>query len=253
MKNLSIAACAFLYLFLFNSAGAAEIIRVYGPGGPLPAVKEAATAFEKKTGVRVEVTGGPTDKWIASALENADVVYSGSETMMTDFVYAMNGAIDNRDVYPLYLRPLAMLVKPGNPKKIRQFSDMTKPGVKVLVVNGAGQNGVWEDAAGRLGNIETVRALRNNIVFYARNSAEAKDYWINHPDTDVWLIWNIWQVSNPELADAVPIESEYVIYRDTAVALTRSGKTRQAAIDFTSFLKSADGKAIYRKWGWITD
>ena len=173
--------------------------------------------------------------------------------MMTDFVYAMNGAIDNRDVYPLYLRPLAMLVKPGNPKKIHQFSDMTKPGVKVLVVNGAGQNGVWEDAAGRLCNIETVRALRNNIVFYARNSAEAKDYWINHPDTDVWLIWNIWQVSNPELADAVPIESKYVIYRDTAVALTRSGKTRQAAIDFTSFLKSADGKAIYRKWGWITD
>ncbi len=253
MKKLSIAACVVLCTILFNSVSAAEIIRVYGPGGPLPAVKEAATAFEKKTGIKVEVTGGPTGKWIASARENADIVYSGSETMMTDFVYAMNGTIDNRDVYPLYLRPLAMLVKPGNPKKIRQFTDMLKPGIKVLVVNGAGQNGVWEDAAGRLGNIQTVRALRNNIVFYAKNSAEAKDYWIKNPDTDIWLIWNIWQVSNPKLADAIPIESKYVIYRDTAVALTKMGKTRQTAIDFTSFLKSAEGKAIYKKWGWITD
>ena len=162
------------------------------------------------------------------------------------------GAIDNRDVYPLYLRPLAMLVKPGNPKKIRHFTDMTKLGIKVLVANGAGQNGVWEDAAGRLGNIRTVRALRNNIVYHARNSAEAKDYRISHPDTDVCLIWNIWQVPNPKLADAVPIESKYVVYRDTAVALTRKGKARQAAIDFTSFLKSSEGQAIYKKRGWIT-
>lgn len=253
MKKLSIAACALSGLVFFTSACAADIIRVYGPGGPLPAVKEAATAFEKKTGVKVDVTGGPTDKWITSAREKADVIYSGSETMMTDFVFAMNGAIDNRDVYPLYLRPLAMLVKPGNPKKIRKFTDMLKPGMKVLVVNGAGQNGVWEDAAGRLGNINTVRALRNNIVFYARNSAEAKDYWINNSDTDVWLIWNIWQVANPKLADAVPIESKYVIYRDTAVALTQSGKTRKVAVDFVNFLKSSEGKAIYKKWGWITD
>lgn len=60
MKKLSIAACVVLCSILFNSVSAAEIIRVYGPGGPLPAVKEAATAFEKKTGIKVEVTGGPT-------------------------------------------------------------------------------------------------------------------------------------------------------------------------------------------------
>lgn len=253
MKKLSIAVFTLISLVLFNAVSAADVVRVYGPGGPLPAVREAAATFEKKTGVKVEVTGGPTDKWIANARQDADVIYSGSETMMTDFVYAMNGAIDNRDVYPLYLRPLAMLVRPGNPKKIRKFTDLTKPGIKVLVVNGAGQNGVWEDAAGRLGNIRTVRALRDNIVFYARNSAEAKDYWTKNPDTDVWLIWNIWQLANPKLADAIPIEPQYLIYRDTAIALTAKGKTNRAAIDFTAFLKSADGKAIYKKWGWITD
>ena len=42
-------------------AGAEEPLLVYGPGGPAPAMKEAAAAFSKAEGVRVEVTAGPTD------------------------------------------------------------------------------------------------------------------------------------------------------------------------------------------------
>ncbi|OZB51500.1 MAG: ABC transporter substrate-binding protein, partial [Thiomonas sp. 14-66-4] len=119
------------------------VLKVYGPGGPAPAMKEAAAAFEKATGVKVDVTAGPTPKWIDAARADADLVYSGSETMMSDFVAAMNGQIDSADVIPLYLRPLSIPVRPGNPRRIRGFKDLLKPGVKVLVVNGAGQNGVW--------------------------------------------------------------------------------------------------------------
>ena len=38
-------------------------LRVYGPGGPAPAMKEAAKAFEQKTGTPVVVTAGPTPEW----------------------------------------------------------------------------------------------------------------------------------------------------------------------------------------------
>ena len=37
----------------------APSLKVYGPGGPAPAMKEAATAFEKATGIKVEVTEIP--------------------------------------------------------------------------------------------------------------------------------------------------------------------------------------------------
>ena len=60
-------------------------LRVYGPGGPAPAMKEAAKAFEQKTGTHVVVTAGPTPEWIEQAKLDADLIYSGSETMMTDF------------------------------------------------------------------------------------------------------------------------------------------------------------------------
>ena len=42
------------------SAPSDRALHVYGPGGPLPAMNEAAAAFEKLSGVDVVVVGGPT-------------------------------------------------------------------------------------------------------------------------------------------------------------------------------------------------
>ena len=55
-------------------------------------------------------------------------------------------------MHPLFLRPATILVRPGNPGHITGVADLLKPGHRVLVVNGAGQQGLWEDVAGRLGD-----------------------------------------------------------------------------------------------------
>ena len=246
-KILSATAISFA---ITTSALAQDTLYVYGPGGPAPAIKEAAAAFEKTSGVKVEVTAGPTPKWLDKAKNDADLIFSGSETMMTDFIYAMEDQLSHQQVTPLYLRPLSILVRPGNPKHIRGVQDILKPGVKVLVVNGAGQNGVWEDMAGRKGDLKTVTALRRNIVTYSKNSAEAKQAWVDNKDIDVWLIWNIWQVANAQLADVVPVERDYVIYRDTGIAITKRAENKPAAQAFARFLESPAGAKIFTKWGW---
>ncbi|MHB1229864.1 MAG: extracellular solute-binding protein [Halothiobacillus sp.] len=233
-----------------SSAQAQETLYVYGPGGPAPAMMEAAAAFEKMTGTKVEVTAGPTPKWIEQAKTQGDVIFSGSENMMTDFTNQLEGQIKADQVIPLYLRPMAILVRPGNPNKIKGFKDILKPGTKVLVVQGAGQTGAWEDIAGRLGSIKTVKALRSNIVAYANNSALAKQAWINQPDIDAWLIYNIWQVANPKLADVVKIEPQYAIYRDAGVVLTQRAEAKPEAKAFIAFLQSKQGEKIFVKWGW---
>lgn len=239
--------------FFSAVAMAQGVLKVYGPGGPLPAMQEAATAFETAHKIKVDTVGGPTPKWIDQAKTDADLIFSGSETMMTDFVWAMEDRIVEQSITPLYLRPAAILVRRGNPVKLRGFTDLLKPGIKVLVVNGAGQNGLWEDIAGRKGDINTVRALRKNIVHYARNSADAKQVWADKKDIDAWLIWNIWQVANPDLAEVVPIEPEYRIYRDTGIALTQRGASNPAAKQYVQFLQSKEGAKIFSKWGWSTE
>ncbi len=104
--------------------------------------------------------------------------------------------------------------------------------------------------AGRTGEIAKVRALRKNIVFQTGNSADARQKWIDDKSIDVWLIWNIWQVANRELADVVRIDPAHAIYRDAGVALTHYGTSKPAAHAFIDFLLSTEGAAIFRRWGW---
>lgn len=254
MPRTAQVLAAVLTLALAGVAHAApETVFVYGPGGPLPAIKEAAETFGKARGFDVKVTAGPTPGWIDRAKQDADVVYSGSEAMMSDFVGMMSDQIDTGTVQPLYLRPAAILVRPGNPGRITGLRDLLKPGHRIAVVNGSGQGGLWEDVAGRLGDIGSVRSFRRNIVLVAKTSADAKQAWISDPTIDAWLIWNIWQVANPAMADQVEIEPEYRIYRDTGVVVTKRGTEKEGAKAFTAYLASPEGARIFAKWGWRTE
>ena len=251
---VSALALAFLaFAILPTPVAAQETLKVYGPGGPAPAMKDAAKAFGDTNKITVNVVAGPTPQWAEKAKLDADVIFSGAENMFNDFAKALPGTFELRDAQPLYLRPAAILVRPGNPKKIRGFRDLLKPGVKVLTVAGAGQTGLWEDVAGRTGDISVVRAFRKNMVFpEAANSAAAKDQWILQTDIDAWLIWNIWQVANPELAEVVKMDEPFRIYRDVGVVLTTRGKDKPQAIAFVEFLQSTAGQKIFAKWGWDT-
>jgi accessory colonization factor AcfC len=246
-----VAICLSLSFARPTHLAAEEVLYVYGPGGPYPAMKEAAEVFGKAQNLRLEVVAGPTNQWIEKAKKDADVIYSGAEYMMTDFIFAMEDRIDESTVVPLYLRPSSILVRPGNPKEIRDFPDLLKPGMKILVVNGAGQAGLWEDIAGRDGDIETLRTFRKNIVAYAPNSAAAKKTWVERKEIDAWFIWNIWQVANQDVADLVPMSKKYVLYRDCGIALTRQGKDKGPAKRFVEFVQSPDGARIFAKWGWM--
>jgi accessory colonization factor AcfC len=229
------------------------VLRVYGPGGPAPAMKELALAFSAKRKVAVEVTAGPTPVWKEKALKDADLIFSGSEYMMTDFVQKdLPGLLKPEAVHTLYLRPSAILVRPGNPKGIRGVRDLVRPGLRVLVVQGAGQLGLWEDVVGRTGNVMLVRAFRKQIALHAANSAEARKAWVADPTLDAWLIWNIWQKASPELADAVPTEPRFTVYRSCGAAVTTRTQEPALAAEFMTFLESAEARPIFTKWGWMS-
>jgi accessory colonization factor AcfC len=246
LRLLAVAA-----LVMPVGTGAAQDLRIYGPGGPEPAIREAARQFGAAHSIAIAVTAGPTSKWIAAARTDADLIYSGSETMMTDFIDAMGGELVAATVTPLYLRASAILVRPGNPKRIKSFDDLFVPGVKILIVNGAGQNGLWEDIAGRKGDMATVKALRTNIVIYAKTSADARQAWIDDHSLDVWLTWTIWQGDDPGLAEIISIDPQLRIYRDAGIALTRRGQNKPTANEFVQFLASPAGAAIFQKRGWV--
>jgi accessory colonization factor AcfC len=258
---LSIIVSTCLAILLQTSAKAQEptqtdkegvVLRAYGPGGPTPAMRETAKVFGEMKGIKVEITAGPTPAWKDQAMKDADLIFSGSEYMMTDFAQAdLPGLIDTSTIRTLYLRPSAILVRPGNPKGIKGIKDLAKIGVRILVVQGAGQVGMWEDVAGRTGNVKLVDGVRRNIGFFAPNSAEAKKLWASDLTYDVWLIWTIWQKESPASADLISIESENTIYRSCGIAITHRSERKVLGKEFADFLQSPAGQAIFVKWGWM--
>ncbi len=267
MKNIAIGFCFRIVLAVLLMAlvvpsaiaqqpaaaeKAAIILKVYGTGGPAPAMREAAKVFGAKKGAMVEVTAGPGWIWKNQAKNDADLIFSSSEYMMTDFVRKdVPGLIDTATIRTLYLRPSAILVRPGNPKGIKGVKDLARPGVKIIVVEGAGQVGMWEDVAGRTGSVKLVDGIRRNIGSVAANSDEAMKIWNSDLSYDGWLVWTIWQKETPASADIVNTEPENTIYRACGIALTNRSEQKSLAKEFADFLQSAEGKEIFIKWGWI--
>lgn len=188
-----------------------DTLYVFGPGGPFPPIEELSKTFETRYYVKVILTKGPFKNWQDEAQNKADVIYSGSEHMMTDFENALPNQIIAKSVYPLYRRNSGLIVRKGNPKKIRKIEDLEKDGLSIMIVNGSGLTGVWEDMLSNIDDMETFRAIRNNISVFAQNSGIAEKKWTEQKDIDVWITWDIWQFRNQETADLIKLKNKFTI------------------------------------------
>ena len=224
-----------------------RVLNVYGPGGPLGPMQECAQLFSQAKGVAVKVVAGPTAKWIAQAKENADLIFVGAEYMLTAFNQEHPGLIDEKTRISLYSRAAGILVRKGNPKGIKSLKDLTKEGLALLDVNGAGQLGLWEDLAGTQG---LITGIQKNIRVSVATSAEAIEKWKSHPELDAWITYESWHYRLKDLTDLVRLPKAQRLYRGTPIALTTISKNRESAQHFIDFLKTPQAHGVFQKWGW---
>ncbi|MFF0830451.1 extracellular solute-binding protein [Brevibacillus sp. NPDC003359] len=224
-----------------------HVIRVYGPGGPLGPIKESAERFSTETGIKVEVTAGPEGNWIGQAKQDADIIFGGSEYMLQDFIFNHPEIIDTKSRTQLYPRAAGILVRKGNPKKIESLEDLTKKGVNIIDVNGAGQLGLWEDQAGRKGLIE---GISQNINLSVKSSAEAIEQWKSNSSMDAWITYESWHYRLQDVTDLVELPEEEKLYRGTPIALTKITDQKKEAQQFIEYLKTEESHQIFQKWGW---
>jgi accessory colonization factor AcfC len=235
------------FISIYSSLALDKTLNAYGPGGPLGPMKECAEIFSNIQGVRVEVTAGPESKWIAQAKQDADVIFGGAEYMLTDFILRNPGLVDEKTRISLFIRAAGILVRKGNPKQIRSLSDLTKEGIKLIDVNGAGQLGLWEDMAGVKGLIS---GIQKNFVLSITTSAEAMEKWKLMPELDAWITFESWHYRLKDITDLVPLAKNERVYRGTPIAITKISRNRGGAEQFIEFLKTEEAHRIFQKWGW---
>ncbi|KAB7707869.1 extracellular solute-binding protein [Bacillus aerolatus] len=258
-KNIFITVLLVLMLSLFGLASATkstsgsasqkdnDAVKVYGPGGPLGPMKELAEQFTKETGIKVEVTAGPEEKWIGQAKKDADIIYGGSEYMLTNFTLNHPGMIDKKTRTELYPRAAGILVRKGNPKNIQSLEDLTKKGVKIIDVNGAGQLGLWEDLAGRKGLIP---GIERNIALSVKSSAEAIELWKANSKYDAWITYESWHYRLKDVTELVQLPEEDKLYRGTPISMTSKSDSKKEARKFIQYLKTEKSHQVFQKWGW---
>lgn len=240
-------------LFAVSSAACADI-NLYGPGGPHTALQEAAALYTQKTGVTVTVHYGPQAKWNDEARKNAGILFGASEQSALAIARDHRENFSEKDIEPLYLRKSILLVKKGNPKNIQSIEDLTRPGIGIIVNDGGGTSntsgtGVWEDIAGRKGNVETVSGIRKNIILFAPNSGTARKALETQTGADVWITWSDWAASNPGIGDVVEIAPDYVIWRDMNIAVRKDADTEIRK--FAAWLHSDEAESAFTKYGWV--
>jgi len=223
------------------------VLNVYGPGGPAAPMKECAAIFSKQRGVKVEVTAGPEAKWSDKAKRDADLIYGGAEYMLSQFVQKTPGLVDVKTRTELYPRAAGILVRKGNPRRIRSLADLARPGVRLVDVTGAGQLGLWEDLAGRHGLIP---GIQKNILITVPSSAEAIEKWKTLPQLDAWISYESWHLRLKDSTDLVRLPLRDRLYRGTPIAITKISKNRAQATAFVAYLKSPAGHRVFQKWGW---
>jgi accessory colonization factor AcfC len=224
-----------------------DTLYVYGPGGPAAAMEECAKVFARKTSIDVKVNAGPDAGWIDQAKQNADVVFGGAEYMLTQFSMQHPGLIDSSTRLSLYKRAAGILVRKDNPKNILSLKDLTKPGIRILDVNGAGQLGLWEDLAGKQ---NLIGGIQKNIKKSFANTALALEAWKSGNDYDAIIIFSSWYYRLKDVSQLVKIPASQTVYRGTPVALTTITNQKKEAVQFLQFLLSAQAHAIFKKWGW---
>ncbi|MDT8365148.1 MAG: substrate-binding domain-containing protein, partial [bacterium] len=171
----------FTMALLGSSQAGAQSLAVYGTSGPYGPIGECAQLFSDENDVQVQVTSAARGEWMKEALEKADLIFEAAEYTMDEFIQKNPGFIDTRYRYSLGVRPSGILVRPNNPKRIRKLADLYNPGIKVMVVAGGGQTGIWEDMAARKGDIST---LRKNVTAIAADENEAIRIWKESKELD---------------------------------------------------------------------
>ncbi|AXX97034.1 extracellular solute-binding protein [Profundibacter amoris] len=227
------------------------VVKLYGAGGPHTAFAKVAAAWEQKTGQKVEIIAGPEKKWSPLAQADADILWGTSEQSMTAFLETYK-TFSSDQVEPIYIRPTIIAVKAGNPKNISGFDDLLKPGMKIVVTEGAGVyntsgTGTWEDVAGRLGRLGDVTAFRKNIAVFAKGSG-ASYRAFKSMDADAWITWPNWPASKGEL-EQVDIAPERTVWRDVNVALSPDADPE--AQQFLDFLLTEEAQKLMLTEGWV--
>jgi len=214
-----------------------------------PPTEEAAEAFERKTGIRVELLFGGSG-YVLSQMKLAkrgDLYLPGSSDYM-EIAKREGHVLPESERIVVYLVP-AINVRRGNPNNIRKLQDLTRPGLRIAIANpetvcvGAYAVEIIERAF----NEEQRTAFRRNLVNYAE-SCEKVATAISLKMADAVIGWSVFEHWDPKRIETVALApSQIPRIGYIPIAISKYTQQRENAQRFIKFLIGPEGRAIFQR------
>ncbi len=244
MKKLlaSILLCTLLF--------AQDRLLVFAGSASKPATEEAAKAFEKKTGIKVDLLFGGSG-YVLSQMKlshQGDLYFPGSSDYMQ--IAKAQGLVDPKsERIVVYLVP-AINVPKGNPKQIHSLADLAKPGIKVAIANPEGVC-LGSYAVEILEKNFTPKQkvqFRKNLVGYTGSCAKTANA-VALGQADAVIGWRVFHYWNPNRIETIPLKpNEIVRIGYIPIAISTFSHHTKLAQKFIDFLTSPEGQKIFAKY-----
>lgn len=249
MSILSYFISVALILSSFNLAFCRELV-VFAGAASKPPTEEVAKAFEKKTGVKVNINFGGSGFVLSQMAlsKKGDIYFPGSSDYM-EVAKKKGLVIPETELPVVYLVP-AINVEKGNPKGIKGLKDLTRPGIKVAIANPEGVCvGLYAvEIIEKNLNPQEKSQFKKNLVNYTE-SCEKTATAISLKAVDAVIGWSVFQYWDPQRIETIPLKKEEIIRIGyIPIAVSRFTSHRELAQKFIDFIISNEGKAIFKKY-----
>lgn len=254
MKSKEIILFVVIMALLFCLAGTtcsySEELFVFAGAASKPPTEEAAKVFEKKTGVKVNVTFGGSGFVLSqmTLAKRGDIYFPGSSDYME--VAKKKGLVfPETERYIVYLVP-AINVQKGNPKGIKSLRDLTKPGLRVAIANPDGVCvGLYAvEIVEKNFTPEEKAAFKKNLVNYTE-SCEKTATAISLKTADAVIGWEVFQYWDPARIETIALKKQEIVRIGyIPIAISKFTSNRPLAQKFIDFLLSDEGKALFKKY-----
>jgi molybdate transport system substrate-binding protein len=238
---------------LSGDAFSAERLMVFAGAASKPPTEEVAKAFEKKTGVKVDISVGGSGTVLSQMMlaKEGDIYFPGSSDFM-EIAKKKGAVLPETEKIVVYLVP-AINVQKGNPKGIHSLKDLTKPGLKVAIANPEGVC-VGTYAVEIIEKNLTPQekdAFRKNLINYTE-SCDKTATAVSLKMADAVIGWRVFHYWDPERIETVPLKKDEIVRVGyIPIAISKFTKNRLLAQRFIDFILSEEGRAIFQKYHYL--
>jgi molybdate transport system substrate-binding protein len=237
-------------LSVLDDAKPEGTILVHCAAGMRLPISQMAAAFEKETGVKVQLSYDGSNRLLGQIklTRKGDVYIAGDAEYVA--LAAKDGLVASRGRI-CYFRPVIM-TKKGNPHGIKTLGDLVLPNLKI------GQGDPKAAAVGRIMpkllelNGVDAEAWKKNVVL---ETATVNDLAvaIKLGTLDAVVVWDAIASGYTDVSDAIAIAPEKNICPEVESAVLTFAGNKSGAEAFVEFMSSDKGREICRKNGYGVD